>query len=728
LNRQLQAQNSEYKIENALLQTRLAAELESNKAINDVDSSAPRLPATEDDDSSLATPTLADKYYHLARKHAHDMQMYERAQATLVKKNHFLKDNAKEWKVWGEKRKEMYEQRGVKIRTLQAKLRDLTGEDIRELTSEFGHSRPSTARSSCVGKPSPPNLPSSAVVTPKAGLQPAAKSILGSKDGAMGSEKALHGSQTTSSCETDQPSSPLQETTHNPLVLDEDERVVIVSEACRKRKRDASGEDVGAFQSCTDKKGSPEKPVWIKEERYSSPVGSPTRRAFPRTETLDLDEIGDRIDTPRKRRRLELLHRASSLRAGVMDESRHERSTSEPLECQLSERDFSDENIDPTFTPELARGSRNPFPLFDDKALSEPSHSFVLKKEIKEEPTPSRSQLRALNTRSTNQRVLPRTDDPNGVKGRKRDLESGAKAIHVLAEDGNHLPKPSRVLSPASRKRAGMRLEDLLDRPTPTKQPLVVDPQPSRILRKDGLELATPLAPISLRSIDTPTSGMLPSPTSLLPTKAAPTFRMPRPLSASKYTTPRVKPLRDRPMTALRADDFKLNPRIFRDLDTTAEPVRGREARRHQMTGCKDPTCATCGGQLKFLATGLPITVGSTLFASTQDDELTEDEKLIKYYLGANFNQARVARMDSDERESLIIKAKEQIISERHIRHRIKPNQRAKSPPGFWNVDMPSTQEIEEQREEADRREKVEVAERYREAMRDGGKWIFKDE
>jgi hypothetical protein len=394
----------------------------------------------------------------------------------------------------------------------------------------------------------------------------------------------------------------------------------------------------------------------------------------------------------------------------------------------VPDRQLRDENTDPTFTPNLARGSSDPCPLIDAKAQSEPSYSFAVKKELEEEPSPSRSRLRALISLGTNQRVLPRTDDPETAKRRNRDPERGGKAIHLVAEDGNHLSKPSRALSPASRVRADMRLEDLLDRPTPTRQPLVLEPGSSRVIKNGGPQLATPVPLKFTKSKDTPTSGMLPSPTSMPPIIATPSFKMPKSLPASKYSTPRVKALRERPIAALRADDFKLNPRVFRDIDTTATPVRGREARRHQMTGCKDPSCATCGGQLKLLATGLPVTVGSTLFASTQDDELTEDEKLIKYYLGARFNQSRVSRMDSNERESLILKAKEQIISERHIRHRIKPNQRGKSPPGYWNVDMPTTQEIEEQREEADRREKVEVEERYREAMRDGGKWIFKDE
>ena len=211
--------------------------------------------------------------------------------------------------------------------------------------------------------------------------------------------------------------------------------------------------------------------------------------------------------------------------------------------------------------------------------------------------------------------------------------------------------------------------------------------------------------------------------------KPAAGFRMPQPLSSLKTQTPQSgkKPLRFRPLAALRPEDFKLNPAARGGIDMTAEPVRGREARRH-LPGCTDPSCARCGEQLRVLAANLPITVGSSLWASSQDDLLTEDEKLIKYYLGDTFDQARVARMDSEQRENLITKARTQIISERHIRHRVKPNQRAKSPPGFWDIEFPTTQEVEAQREEADRREHAIVEDRHREAMREGGRWIFKDE
>jgi hypothetical protein len=715
----------------------------------------------------LANPTLADEYDHLAKKYNQDRKVFEEAIAKLITKNQALKENAKSWKAWGEKRKELYDHRGVKIRALHARIRELAGEaTTRELTVEAEPPRPSTVRSSSVEGPPPLGRSPSAIaetnseilstvyLTEEDKLPPlpldlyspnkhTAAEANSRKQAAISTpEEVPTSSQTTDSYDTSENiSSPHNKIREAPPQVNKDCEPIIVSEVTRKRKRGASNANSNRPPAGANAEGLPEGPIKIKEERYSSPIGSPTRRVLARTETLDLDDIGDRIDTPRKRRRMrEILRQASSFETIVSYELKNDRSTSVPLEPHSPGCQLSDENLDPTCTPRLARGGSDPTHRSDEKALSEPSYSFSLKRELEEDATPSRSHVRPLGALSMYQRMLPRTSDPNAPKGRKRDPEREAKAIHALAEDGSHSSRPSRCISPKSRKRADRRLGALLEQPTPDKQPLLLEPRSTRSETKPAPQIKTPVAPRSRLSENTPALGVLPTPTSMPHAKATSGFMVaPSPQhSISKnikkekttiHTTPRnVKPLRDRPVIALRLEDFRLNPKIYHGSELTAESIRGRDARRHQMGGCKDPKCATCGGQLKLLAANLPVTVGSTLFASTQDDLLTEDEKLIKYYLGDRFNQARVARMEAKERDALIMKAKELIISERHIRHRVKPNQRGKSPPGFWNVDMPDTQEIEAQREEADKREREVVEERYREAMRAGGKWVFKDE
>lgn len=55
-------------------------------------------------------------------------------------------------------------------------------------------------------------------------------------------------------------------------------------------------------------------------------------------------------------------------------------------------------------------------------------------------------------------------------------------------------------------------------------------------------------------------------------------------------------------------------------------------------------------------------------------------------------------------------------------------HQRPRSPPGFWRADMPSTQDLERDREDASKYEREKVKERYEEAMRPGGLWKYADE
>jgi hypothetical protein len=101
------------------------------------------------------------------------------------------------------------------------------------------------------------------------------------------------------------------------------------------------------------------------------------------------------------------------------------------------------------------------------------------------------------------------------------------------------------------------------------------------------------------------------------------------------------------------------------------------------------------------------------------------DIKLLEDYLG---DQAyRLGTMNRLEREEVWLEAKTRELANKHGRHRHRFSRR-QSPPGFWNADFPSTQEMQMDREEADKREKRLVEERWREAMRNDGRWMFRDE
>lgn len=83
--------------------------------------------------------------------------------------------------------------------------------------------------------------------------------------------------------------------------------------------------------------------------------------------------------------------------------------------------------------------------------------------------------------------------------------------------------------------------------------------------------------------------------------------------------------------------------------------------------------------------------------------------------------------MNHDEKEELVLQARTRKMAKEHGKHRQAYDGR-RSPPGYWRVDFPSTQEEEEDRAKAREMERSMVMERYLEAMRKGGKWIFRDE
>ncbi|KAL3963279.1 hypothetical protein ACCO45_000283 [Purpureocillium lilacinum] len=167
----------------------------------------------------------------------------------------------------------------------------------------------------------------------------------------------------------------------------------------------------------------------------------------------------------------------------------------------------------------------------------------------------------------------------------------------------------------------------------------------------------------------------------------------------------------------LRLDDFKINPLANDGHDFAyTEVVRDRDDRAC-LPGCTDMHC--CGKQFRALA-----------LSQRPDPPLTpaqrvEEQKLLEEYLGDY--AYRLATMNREERDELWVEAKTQELANKYGKHRHRFS-RMQSPPGFWNADFPSTQELEADKAEAAKREKQAIMERYREAMRPGGRWMFKDE
>ena len=179
------------------------------------------------------------------------------------------------------------------------------------------------------------------------------------------------------------------------------------------------------------------------------------------------------------------------------------------------------------------------------------------------------------------------------------------------------------------------------------------------------------------------------------------------------------EPLRVRPLHRLHIDDFKINPNYNSGYDFAfKETVRKRDLGQC-LPGCMKPTC--CGSAfLQMVKLG-----GFPIPSSLSESESASETQLLTTYLGSD--SVKLRHMTSAEKRELLIQAKARQLADHYGKHR-QAYERRTSPPGFWDVDFPSTQEGEAYREKAREMEREKVRERYREAMREGGAWLFRDE
>ncbi|KAK4179882.1 DNA repair protein endonuclease SAE2/CtIP C-terminus-domain-containing protein [Triangularia setosa] len=265
------------------------------------------------------------------------------------------------------------------------------------------------------------------------------------------------------------------------------------------------------------------------------------------------------------------------------------------------------------------------------------------------------------------------------ARGASHDLVHG---VADLAEDGSDEDfEPRRPTKPQN-NRAG-KLQTLLHQASPESE-------------------VTPLGPAR------PARGVIESPSTVS-----------RPRQASDRT-PKSKPgrLRDKPLAQLRLEDFKVNPKFNKGYKYAFNEVVRGKADRAELTGCNDYNC--CGRHYRAVAESEFSASGPGVLSHMADIQMMEE------YLGPH--APKLAEMPREERREVWMKAKSQQIANKFGRHRER-FQRQASPPGYWNPDMPTTQEIEENREEATRREKKQTEERWREAMKvGGGRWMFRDE
>jgi hypothetical protein len=179
----------------------------------------------------------------------------------------------------------------------------------------------------------------------------------------------------------------------------------------------------------------------------------------------------------------------------------------------------------------------------------------------------------------------------------------------------------------------------------------------------------------------------------------------------------KVKRLRDQPPASLKLDDFKINPKFNNGHNYAFTEVVRNKDERAEIPGCVDPEC--CGKHFRAMAQSELEAAGPSLIHRATDIALLED------YLGDQVY--KLGSMTRQDKEELWLEAKTRELANKHGKHRHRYTRR-QSPPGFWNTDFPSTQDNEKDRAEGEKREKRAIEERHREAMRNGGRWLFRDE
>lgn len=440
----------------------------------------------------------------------------------------------------------------------------------------------------------------------------------------------------------------------------------------RKRKQTPLPESRHMYSQLCDTatNESSERPVFIKSESVSpSPLQSPLRDGpLISAGTQDLDDIGVAIGTPEKR-------------------------TIYTHRTPFSTRDI-------------------PMPTSD---LNDSDHH-------------SRGQQQRIGSEPSKRSTVLQPIDGNAQAPNRFDFQTDFKKRKVLAipsitEDGDesylHFEggKATSMLThnrelerlSATSTAVYQRLENLLNGPSPSKSPLPFPKSPKglpphshdgRIERDSSIQ----------HNIST-SNGATKRPV-LAPSEADNTYN-PRRINVGNELSERLSEDRTHRSGLTHRPDlsgFRINPAKNQGLDFPYKSVVRKKDERKCLPGCVSEDC--CGPKFRRIARSLPC---------------TEDEarKIVEDYLGDE--RHILSRISDDERERILLDARAWSLANRYGRHR-QNHQRAPSPPGFWRTEMPDTQELRHDHEEAEKIEQEVVMARRREAMRPGGLWEFVDQ
>lgn len=555
------------------------------------------------------------------------------------------------------------------------------------------------------------------------------------------------------SSETDDPSeagenSQIQlnlqsETPPNRAKADGDsESPVIVSERSlrRKRKPFRRPRNLNIREDTQAQQGTMNKPFMVKSEPNSS---SPLTHAIHSTSTnpqdsMDLDEVGERRFTPRKRRRLldEELRQMSGLdiqpEAQISEDFQDQTlvtETNEEADCEeltdmktqsrWHDSEVGDEPRLPS-SSNPAKGSSQPILDKPRKVTLAPS-SILRSKDTNVQPLSSkRSTLKALNrplSYSQRSTAINAFGSQNG-----REDFSQASDGHSLKEDStiakshkahraidNYQPLDQTAFKPSPRI-------NLIDSAAKLKKATWDSSGPDKVTKAHNRSM-TEKRNIPRSSIQKPNA-----------VKSRRSVHVPiDELDNPDKTLIEQETLRSKPRKFLRPEDFKINPiHNHGYAHPVSEVVRNRD-QRSCMPGCTRPNC--CGSAIrKVVAMGghfpTPKKSGFSKDVPLEYDS-DDDERCLQAYLGDDYH--RLKNLPWEDKEELLWAARTEQFANAYGKHRYQYG-RQQTPPGFWDADMPSTEQEIKNKTISKAMQKAKVAEMLREAMRPGGRYIFRDE
>ena len=587
---------------------------------------------------------------------------------------------------------------------------------------------------------------------------------------------------------------------------------IVVFERSLKRKRSTKKSDEGIrVREDNHKTATTSKPRHVKNEiSSSSPLPfAPNLHVGESHDSLDLDDVGDPLTTPRKRARMEHIELRSSILTPFVAPEHEEEMLDDMLEAEHEKIEspvVKDEDSRQVYYANLAPSMG----LAGDHPMNQNNEEQLSKSRRVEK----RAQLRAHNDRVSGRRetakqspsgsthsgashiksssalgypipasggparprtpqgrreaeqreaelpspvilrptdpnthILPRTNEgPAKRQCPPSRRDRGAAAVPALAEDREDPASYDKHTDPSTAKKTSKvadvhhRLGALLSEPSPAKD---LPPLP---LSKTSGELRGPAAsrtPLArtdqhtrLKTFTAPSTVPAKRPGSsesaLNPKKpldkgsksvraaprapaAKPVFRKPPSLDDPPEIRPEHEPLRSQPMHRLRLNHFKLNP-AHSDY-AYHESVRKHDEKK-ALSGCKDRNCPRCKGIREFVENS-----GYANLSGQNTEEI--DQRLMEVFVGGD--RRRLSKMSAEEKKNILTEVRAQQFANDFGKHR-QHFDRARSPVGFWDTGFPTTQEDEENRKAAEVRAREKVEERYWEAVREGGRYIFADE